>query len=120
MTCKQKERDAKSISFFIIQTVLFSAGFVHRFIAVLILAAVIVLILAAAISYSLWFYLLQRNDVGRISISKFLTPIFGVVFSGLLLNEPVFTPENGIALALVCAGIITVNSTARTGTPRNP
>ena len=71
------------------------------------------LILAAAISYSLWFYLLQHNDVGRISVSKFLTPIFGVVFSGLLLGEPVFTPENGIALALVCAGIITVNYTDR-------
>lgn len=71
------------------------------------------LILAAAISYSLWFYLLQHNDVGRISVSKFLTPIFGVVFSGLLLGEPVFTPENGIALALVCCGIAAVNAPKR-------
>lgn len=77
------------------------------------LGSLLFLILAAAISYSLWFYLLQHNDVGRISISKFLTPIFGVVFSGLLLGEPVFTPANGIALALVSCGIIAVNRTGQ-------
>ena len=71
------------------------------------------LILAAAVAYSLWFYLLQHNDVGRISVSKFLTPIFGVVFSGILLQEHIFTPENGIALVLVCSGVITVNRTKK-------
>lgn len=74
------------------------------------MACLLFLILAAAVAYSLWFYLLQRNDVGRISVSKFLTPIFGVLFSGLLLNEKVLTPENILALLLVCAGVVIVNS----------
>ena len=75
------------------------------------LGCLLFLILAAAVSYSLWFYLLQQNEIGRISVSKFLTPLFGVLFSGILLGEPIFTPENGLALLLVCAGIVTVNST---------
>lgn len=77
------------------------------------LGCLLFLILAAAVSYSLWYYLLQQNEIGRISVSKFLTPLFGVLFSGILLGEPIFTPENGIALVLVCAGIVTVNSTKR-------
>ena len=78
------------------------------------IACLLFLILAAAISYSLWFWLLQHNDVGRISISKFLTPLFGVLFSGILLQEKIFTPENGIALLLVCCGVIAVNTRHRT------
>lgn len=66
-------------------------------------------VLAAAVAYSIWFYLLQHNDAGKVSVYKFMTPIFGVLFSGLLLEEPVWTPENGIALTLVCVGIIVVN-----------
>ena len=77
------------------------------------MTCLIFLILAAAISYSLWFWLLQHNDVGRISISKFLTPLFGVLFSGILLQEDIFTPENGIALFLVCCGVIVVNTHRR-------
>lgn len=77
------------------------------------LLCLLFLILAAAVSYSLWYYLLQRNDLGRISISKFLTPIFGVLFSGLLLQESIVTAGNIIALILVCPGVILVNSTGK-------
>lgn len=66
-------------------------------------------VVAAAVAYSLWFYLLQNYDASKVSVSKFLTPIFGVLFSGLLLGEEIFTVSNMIALALVCAGVITVN-----------
>ena len=63
---------------------------------------------AAAITYSLWFYLLKTFDASAVSISKFMTPVFGVLFSGLL-GEQIFTPTNMIALALVCAGVVVVN-----------
>ena len=57
--------------------------------------------------------LLQRNDVSCISVFKFLTPIFGVALSGLLLGENIFTLENILALALVCAGLMIANGAAR-------
>ena len=63
------------------------------------------LVLASAAAYSVWFYLLQRYDASRISIYKFFTPIFGVLLSGLLLHEQVFTVTNMAALLLVCIGI---------------
>lgn len=66
-------------------------------------------VVAAAVTYSLWFYLLQNFDASRVSVSKFMTPVFGVLFSGILLGDPIFTLENMIALPLVCAGVIVVN-----------
>lgn len=80
-------------------------------------ATFLFLVVCAAAAYSLWFYLLQRNDVSRISVFKFLTPIFGVALSGLLLGENIFTLENILALALVCAGLMIANGAARHHTP---
>lgn len=71
------------------------------------------LVTAAAVAYSVWFYLLQHNDVSRISVYKFLTPLIGVALSGVLLGEQVFTPENIAALILVCIGIVIVNGSAK-------
>lgn len=70
------------------------------------------LVMAAAIAYSIWFYLLQYNEVGKISVYKFLTPLIGVALSGVLLGEEVLTLENTIALPLVCIGIVIVNGSA--------
>lgn len=73
------------------------------------ICCLIFLIMVAAVAYTIWFYLLQHNDVSRVSIYKFLTPLIGVVLSGLLLGEEVFTIANVAALLLVCIGIIIVN-----------
>lgn len=73
----------------------------------------IFLIMVAAIAYTVWFYLLQHNDVSQISIYKFLTPLFGVVLSGVLLGEKVITPANVTALLLVCVGIVIVNGASK-------
>ena len=61
-----------------------------------------------AISYSLWTALLKYNPPSSITIFSFMTPVFGVVFSALLLNEEggVAPLSLGIALVLVCLGII--------------
>ena len=55
--------------------------------------------------------------MSRISVFKFLTPIFGVALSGLLLGENIFTLENILALALVCAGLMIANGAAKRHTP---
>ena len=41
----------------------------------------------SVISLQLWFYLLRQNAV-KASLWLFLCPIFGFIYSGLLLNEP--------------------------------
>lgn len=64
---------------------------------------------AAAVAYSLWFYLLKNFDASTVSVSKFMTPVFGVLFSGLLLGEEILKVTNLVALALVCTGVVVVN-----------
>ena len=70
----------------------------------------------SAIAYALWGVLLKHNPVSRVRIFSFMTPVFGVLLSNLLLTEksavsPLFLV---IALVLVCAGIFTLNSTKKT------
>lgn len=64
----------------------------------------------SAAAYTIWSILLKHNNVSKVSVYKFMNPIFGVVLSYLLLRE------NGqmgwqtvVALLLVCAGIYVVN-----------
>ena len=66
------------------------------------------LTLIYAISYTLWTVLLKHNPASSISIYSFMTPVFGVIFSALLLSERggVAPISLVIALILVCAGII--------------
>lgn len=61
-----------------------------------------------AVSYSLWTYLLKNNPASSVTIYSFMTPVFGVLFSALLLNEDgSVAPINlAVALVLVCFGII--------------
>ena len=66
----------------------------------------------SAVAYSLWGILLKYNPVSRVSVFGFMTPVFGVILSALLLQEN--TQALGItslsALLLVCVGIYIVNS----------
>lgn len=61
-----------------------------------------------AVSYALWTLLLKYNSPSGITIYSFMTPVFGVLFSALLLEEEGgVAPVNLIvALILVCAGIV--------------
>lgn len=65
----------------------------------------------SAAAYTLWGILLKYNDVSRIAVFGFMTPIFGCIFSALLLGESL--NESGAktitALALVSIGIVIVN-----------
>ncbi|MCR4674909.1 MAG: DMT family transporter, partial [Lachnospiraceae bacterium] len=73
----------------------------------------VILLLAgiSAIAYSLWGLLLKYNEVSKVTIYGFLTPVFGVLFSALFLSEttiagPVVVV---ISLILVSLGIILQN-----------
>ena len=61
-----------------------------------------------AVSYVLWTVLLKHNPASSVMIYSFTTPIFGVAFSALLLNEDggVVFINLVIALILVCVGLI--------------
>lgn len=65
----------------------------------------------SAIAYALWGILLKHNPVSKVSIYTFMTPVFGVLLSNLMLTEQAnVTPWNLIlTLVLVCTGIIILN-----------
>lgn len=61
-----------------------------------------------AVSYTLWTVLLKYNPASSIVIYSFMTPVFGVIFSILLLSENsgVAPVSLLVALLLVCVGIV--------------
>lgn len=71
----------------------------------------IYLALLSAVAYSLWGVLLKYNPVSRVSIFNFMTPVFGVILSSLMLSENSnVSPVNlVITLLLVCSGIFMLN-----------
>ena len=62
----------------------------------------------AFFSYFLWFWMIHRYMVSRLTAFTFLVPIFGVLFSGIVLGESLPLPLWG-GLALVACGIYLVN-----------
>ncbi len=76
--------------------------------------AVLVLLYLSCLSataYALWGVLLKHNPVSRVSIYSFMTPVFGVILSNLMLTEKSnVTPITlVITLLLVSTGILLLN-----------
>jgi drug/metabolite transporter (DMT)-like permease len=72
-------------------------------------------VIVAFMSYFIWFKLIHNYSVSRLSAFTFFTPIFGVLFGTLLLDEE-FSVSLMVGLPMVCLGIFFVNwrkSTAR-------
>lgn len=69
---------------------------------------IFVLSVIYALSYTVWTILLKKYSASEVAIHSFTTPIFGVIFSTILLKEQNnISPINLIiALILVCSGII--------------
>jgi drug/metabolite transporter (DMT)-like permease len=63
-------------------------------------------------TYVLWFWLMARYPASGLSSFAFLSPVFGVMFSGLLLSEPI-TVNLLIGLAMIAAGLVLVNRKRR-------
>ena len=70
------------------------------------------IVIVAFISYLAWFWLLTRYLAGRLLVFSFLTPLFGVWFGMLLMND---RPSLHFfaAAAMVVSGIVLVNLPAR-------
>ena len=65
----------------------------------------------SAIAYALWGVLLKHNPVSRVAIFSFMTPVFGVLLTELMLTETsgVSYINLLIALVLICTGITVLN-----------
>lgn len=64
----------------------------------------------SAASFSLWTALLVYNDSGKIMIYNLLIPVFGTMWSYIILGEQdIFSPLYVVSLILVCIGIVLVN-----------
>ena len=68
----------------------------------------------AFITYLAWFWLIRHYPPSRLASFTFLTPLFGVIAGGLLLNEPI-TRNLLMALVLVGMGIYLVNRPVKSG-----
>ncbi len=74
-------------------------------------AVLLYLALLSAVAYALWGVLLKYNPVSKVSIYSFMTPVFGVFLSNLMLTEksnvaPLYLI---FALFLICGGITILN-----------
>lgn len=65
-------------------------------------------VIIAFISYLLWFWMIHRYQVSRLAAFTFLTPLSGVILSGVLLHEPL-TGFLIAGLVLVAGGLYLVN-----------
>lgn len=65
-------------------------------------------ILASALAYFLWIYILSNNEAGKASISVLLIPIIGVLAGVILLKESLYW-NTVVGMALILGGIWLVN-----------
>lgn len=70
-------------------------------------------VFVVAFTYVLWFWLVRRYPASGLSSFTFLSPAFGVILAGMLLDEPL-TLRIFAALGLIAAGLVLVNRTGRT------
>ncbi len=70
-------------------------------------------VIIAFVTYLVWFKLIHKYSVSRLSAFTFFTPIFGVLFGILLLHEEL-TASLIIGLPMVSMGIFLVNWRRRT------
>ena len=72
---------------------------------------ILYLALLSAIAYALWGILLKYNPVSRVTIFSFMTPVFGVLLTKLMLpgESDVGIVNLLIALILVALGVFMLN-----------
>ena len=65
----------------------------------------------SAIAYALWGILLKYNPVSKVTVFSFMTPVFGVILSKIMLSETsnVSATNVLVALMLICIGIFVLN-----------
>ena len=63
----------------------------------------------SAVAFTLWTILLKYNKASKVAIFNSLTPVFGVILSGIFLHENILSLPILLALVLACSGIIMMN-----------
>lgn len=65
----------------------------------------------SAVAYALWGVLLKYNPVSKVTIFSFMTPVFGVILTAIMLPEEsnVSILNLIISLVLVCLGVFLLN-----------
>ena len=87
-------------------------NFDARFLGILAFMAVA----ETALPTPLWYWLLRRDEVGRLSLFLFLVPVLGLLFAAIWFGERVTTVEiTGIGATVVAIGIAAFNSPAARG-----
>lgn len=79
-----------------------------RYTQAAVLSVVFQAVVVALSSYLAWFWLLRRYLASRLSILSFMTPLFGVSFGVLILDEPLDS-HFVLGAAMVLAGITLVS-----------
>ena len=74
-------------------------------------AVLVYLSFLSAVAYALWGILLKHNPVSRVTIFSFMTPVFGVLLTALILPDEsnVNIVNLLVALLLVCVGVFMLN-----------
>ena len=77
--------------------------------------AQVALALISSVTGALWNALLKHNPVSSVNIYFFANPVFGVIFSALILGETgqILRIQSIMALVLICAGILMINFRSR-------
>jgi drug/metabolite transporter (DMT)-like permease len=97
-----------SIPILLILSIILEPRWIYRIDASIIASLLYQSVVIAFITYLVWFKLIHRYSVSRLSAFTFLTPIFGVLFGILLLHEE-FTLSLMVGLPMVSMGILLVN-----------
>ena len=66
-------------------------------------------IIVAFLSYLAWFVLVSRYPVSLLHAFSFFTPVFGVIFSGIIILGETIGTNLILALIMVSAGMVLVN-----------
>lgn len=65
-------------------------------------------LIGTSLATALWYWLVQREDVGRLTLYLFLVPVIGLGIATLAFDEPIgLTTALGVALALGGIGVAT-------------
>ena len=79
-----------------------------KFTAIAVASVLFQGVVISGFSYFAWFWLLRRYLASQLAVLSFMTPLFGVLFGVLILDEPL-TPGFVIGSGLVLAGISLVS-----------
>ena len=98
-----------SAPFLLIISVVMEAPIVWGLSSVLVISLFYQCIIVAFLSYLVWFVLVSRYPVSLIHAFSFFTPVFGVLFSGILILGETVGPNLIMSLILVSLGMVLVN-----------